>query len=141
MLIDGLGLFGRSIVFNAVTEDFEASGIPRVELIRHNCAATLGRVNNTVGVMVGQSFVKTYFFQLDPPGSREWEEFSTNWAYLGPVLGRASSNEMVLGESPRNEVFTNLSLSWENRAYMGSFPTYGRSTQVPASWFKAGLLQ
>ena len=127
-------------MFNAVTEDFEASGIPRVELIRHNCAATLGRVNNTVGVMVGQSFVKTYFFQLDPPGSGEWEEFSTNNGYLGPVLGRVSSDEMVLRGNVnfkiKNEIFKNVSPSWENKGLNIPFPTYGRSTQVPASWIK-----
>ena len=94
-------------------------------------------------VMVGNGngFRKGKFFQLDPPGSGEWEEFSLNNGYLGPVLGRASSNEMVLGGNAnfriKNEIFKNLSPFWKNKGLLHiPFSVYGRSTQVPASWIK-----
>ena len=126
-------------MFNAVTETFEVeSGIPRLKL-GNRCAATMGKVTGTVGVMVGAGS-QTHFFQLCPPGSGRWEQFSANNAYLGPVLGRVSSNEMVLGGNAnfriKNEIFKNLSPFWENKGWHIPFPVYGRSTQVPASWIK-----
>jgi len=136
----------ENAVFNAVTETFEPASteFPKVNVM-DKCAANLGKMNDSVGVMVVDAThrPKTHFFQLDPPqpGSERWEQFSTNNGYLGPVLGRISSNTMILGgnngwtDHVKYEVFQNSLPLWENAGKKIPFATYGRSTQVPASWF------
>ena len=130
-------------VFDAVSETFQLNSFPpiadsnTVDLAR--CAAVMGTMNNTVGVMVFLRRQKTFFFQLDPPGSGAWVPFSTNNVYYAPVLGRISENAMFLGGNPngfKNEMLHNLSPSWTNIGFNISTYSRAKSTQVPKSWFQ-----
>jgi len=134
---------GRNAVFDAISETFEHSSFPSGRdgaSGLNKCAAALGKINNSVGVMVIDKFMKTNFFQLEPPGSGEWKTYKMHNGWLGPVLGRVSSDAMFLGGNPnwrlKNEIFHNLGTSWENMGLNIFIPTYGRNTQVPESWFK-----
>ena len=133
---------GQTAVFDAATETFQ--WFPAVSTMPH-CAAGLGWINASVGVMVTDAGFRkrTHFFQLAPPGSGEWQSFSTNYEYIEPVLGRLSSDTMILGGSPsigvKHEMLQKLSPYWENKDDHIPFPTYGRGTQVPKSWIRHPL--
>ena len=136
---------GETAVFDAATETFQAmSDFPAVSTMPH-CAAVLSRINSTVGVMLTDAGFRkrTHFFQLAPLGSGEWQSFSTNNGYIGPVLGRLSSDTIIMGGSPsigvKHEMLQKLSPYWENKDYHIPFPTYGRGTQVPKSWIRHPL--
>jgi len=128
--------FALFVIFDAVSETFEErSGIDTIANMKR-CSAVLGKVNNTVGLMVAVEREKTFFTHHDP--SSQWEEYPTKHIHVAPLLGRVSNNAMVLGGFNGNEFFQNLSPSWENMAANISFHVIGYqgSTQVPKSWFE-----
>jgi len=135
----------QTLVFDAISETFETNSFPPIgdfgAMSRmKRCAAVMGKINNTVGVMVFQGQDKTHFYQLDPPGSGDWELYSTVNRYHRPVLGRVTADSMVLIMTSvlktENEIFQNLSTFWKKWGLKISIENHTRSTQVPKSWFK-----
>merc|ERR1719427_1108425 len=107
------------VVFDAASETFEKTSFFDAHTAVKRCSAVMGKVNNTIGVMVVNDDWATIFSDQDFTESVwPWKDFrlANSNSYTAPLLGRVSSDAMVLIGLKEEEIFHKMSPSWENMA-------------------------